>query len=148
MGSSQRLKFWSHLWKEYKGKTLMSVICIFLIEIYLLKSLDSKNQFVWSMLFFWFPYCHTLWQFMSYYICHELAFCDILWHMSYDMKCYKVWQYGYRKNLWTERKFQKKEKTEMQNWPLYFWVNYSISTPMSYLCSYVYMCLWSFVRLG
>ena len=29
------------------------------------------DQFVWSIRFFWYPYCHTLWHFMSYGICNK-----------------------------------------------------------------------------
>ena len=31
------------------------------------------DQFVWSIRFFWYPYWHTLWHFMSYGICHKLS---------------------------------------------------------------------------
>ena len=30
-------------------------------------------QFVWSIRFFWYPYWHTLWQFMSYGICRKTS---------------------------------------------------------------------------
>ena len=27
-----------------------------------------------------------------------MPFYDVLWHIPYDIKCHKVWQYGYQKN--------------------------------------------------
>ena len=39
--------------------------------------LNSIYQFVWSCRLIWYPYCHTLWHFMSYGKCHKMAFYDI-----------------------------------------------------------------------
>ena len=36
------------------------------------KIFKSLDQFVWSIRFFWYPYWHTLWHFMSYGICHKM----------------------------------------------------------------------------
>ena len=34
---------------------------------------DPMDQFVWSIRFFWYPYWHTVWNFMSYGICHKMS---------------------------------------------------------------------------
>ena len=58
------------------------------------------DHFVWSIRFFWYPYQH-IWWFVCHMTCvmkcHKTSFYDILWHMSYDINCHEVWQYGYQK---------------------------------------------------
>ena len=44
--------------------------------------LHNLDHFVWSIRFFWYPYCHTLWHLMSYGICHKMPFYGILWFTS------------------------------------------------------------------
>ena len=96
--------------------------------------LNSIYQFVWSSRLIWYPYCHTLWHFMSYgkcQNCHKMEFYDIFWHLPYDMKCHKVWQYGYQINrldqtnwymefkISGQEHFQQKfSKTEKPNFPI------------------------------
>ena len=98
--------------------------------------LKAADQFVWSIRFFWYPYCHTLWHLwhMAFVIkCHKMAFYGILWRMSYGIKCNKLCQYGYQKNRidqtnWSKlcKRFSqdqisnKKQKTEILLFPLYF----------------------------
>ena len=93
--------------------------------------LDSIYQFVWSSRFIWYPYCHILWHFMSYGKCHKMSWNVILWHLPYDIKFHKVWQYGYQmnqfdktnwymefKSVWQEHFLQNFPKTEKTNFPL------------------------------
>ena len=56
--------------------------------------LKSLAQFVWSILFFLYPYWDTSWHFMPYGICHKMSWNDKIWHFMtfHDMK------YGYQKN--------------------------------------------------
>ena len=49
---------------------------------------------------------------MSYFKCHKchkMALFDILWHMSYDIKCH----YGYKKNCIDQTKWSKNARTNL-----------------------------------
>ena len=139
--------------RKYKGKIYISVICIFCLFFSILRVHYPIDQFVWSIRFFWYPYWHTLWHFMSYGICHKTPFYDVLWHMIYDIKCHKVCQYGYQKKcinqtnwamgywtLRTKKIMKNMQKTEMSNFPLYFW-------PYSFVNTKTDCAAWGYLQI-
>ena len=103
--ATKLLKIIKELPQKYKGNIAIFVFCFFLLilllatdfkaccSISLIKTILSIPILLYFMTFY------AIWH-MSYNIIkyHRLAFYDILWQMTYDMKCHKVCQYGYPKN--------------------------------------------------
>ena len=47
--------------------------------------LNTLDQLFWSIQFFWYPYWHTLWHYVSYGICHRMSYNDKRWpFMTFD----------------------------------------------------------------
>ena len=71
-------KFSKESAQKYKEKYGNLVFCILCCKLRGITDFAFLGQFVCSMRFFWYPYCYGLWHFMSYAICHKMAFYDIL----------------------------------------------------------------------
>ena len=76
-GPEPCLKLWSflqrHSSKNTKEKLTFQFFAFFATFFSILRVHYPIDQFVWSIRFFWYPYRHTLWHFMSYDICHNIS---------------------------------------------------------------------------
>ena len=99
------MKIIKELLQKYKGNIAISVFCFFLLILLLATDFKACRSISLIKMVLLIP---ILAYFITFYVIwhspynvikyHKMAFYDILWQMTYDIKCRKVCQYGYQKN--------------------------------------------------